>query len=1280
MRSSSPAAIAAAALLAAVAAPLRAADCGASAVFADIADAGRFAAADPRLEKAFDFLRGPVPATLKPGDRFEIDGSNCWAFVCDVELKPPAGELLFEAHRAFIDILAPLTGPETYGFTRTPETALAAFDEAKDITLFRGSGETRRLEPGQFAMFLPPYGAHAPGLSGDGPRTTRRLVVKVRASSVVERHAAVARRAAADGIVLLKNDGTLPLARGSSVALFGAVDGLKPGGGGSSGVRAIRTVSLREGLEEAGFAIDQESRDAAVFVVAREALEGEDSPDGDFYLSEDELAELGRIKAAGFAKIVVLCCGGHAFDLGPFAKDDKVGAVLFAWYPGGEGGAAVGDVLSGKVNPSGRLAETFAARVADYPTDAGFRESRWYVPYEEGIFVGYRYFETIPGAKEKVVYPFGHGLSYTTWKIEPVAPLSQGACQNLNVRVRVTNTGSVPGRRSVLCYTSQTGGVAEHPAIELRAFAKTSLLAPGASEELDLSFSRDDLAYFDDDEASPTVGSWVVDRGAYKILVGGSVRDVAEAASFEVPEPVVISSPGLKLQADRLARQLRADGTYRDLPVEYPGHREAADLTPVRTNATADVKATLFDVADGKATLDDFLDQMSLQEMLHLLFGHLREDPCGTGSIGALAKFGIPAVQTCDGPAGVRREAASTFFPCAALLACTFDHAILREIGGVIGDEAAEAGFDVLLAPGLNIHRHPLCGRNFEYFGEDPLVSGVCAGEYVKGVQSRGVGATVKHFAGNGRETTRRIQKDVVSERAFREIYLRGFERAMKGAGPWAVMTSYNGVNGYNAGENHGLVTGILRDEWGYGGVTMTDWLTTIPMWREIGAGNDLKMPKDIEDTQRDMMPRGGAVDEALFAYRRRYLSLSRVRESAKRVLSLVMKTRRFAREKAARDSGRPLAANPDYDRRPPAPGVKIVLELRPGPDNPRNSEGAFMPLKDGRIMFAYTRYYGSSGHDHATADIVARYSSDMGATWSNEDEMLFKNHGGMNVMSVSLLRLASGEIAAFYLVKESEDDCRPVMRRSFDEGRTWTDPVLCITDDVAYWVLNNDRVIQLRDGRLLMAVARHEFPGGVFDNVGAVTTYLSDDNGATWRRGGPLIEVRAPNGRRFSAQEPGVVELKDGRVLLWMRTDAGSQYMCLSSDGGETWTSPKPSWLVSPRSPASIKRLPAGDLLAIWNDHTGLSIGKARTPLASAVSRDEGETWGGVRLIENDPGGRFCYTAIQPAGDGSMLLAYCAYDALGHTRIVKVPLEWFYGNLEKGEQKKKGGVDVDSL
>jgi len=351
-----------------------------------------------------------------------------------------------------------------------------------------------------------------------------------------------------------------------------------------------------------------------------------------------------------------------------------------------------------------------------------------------------------------------------------------------------------------------------------------------------------------------------------------------------------------------------------------------------------------------------------------------------------------------------------------------------------------------------------------------------------------------------------------------------------------------------------------------------------------------------------------------------------------------------------------------------PAVGVHIGLELPPGPNNPRNSEGAFLPLKDGRILFAYSRYYGTSKSDHATADIAARYSSDKGKTWTANDEIIVKNEGGMNVMSVSLLRLQTGEIALFYLRKNSTVDCRPVLRLSSDEGKTWGEPTICITDEIAYFVLNNDRVIQLKDGRLLFAVSKHGSPTEKGFTPGTVYTYTSDDNGKTWKRGKSALEIHAPNGHRYVAHEPGVIQLKDGNILLWIRTNAGCQFMSHSNDRGETWHPPQPTWLRSPTSPASIKRLPStGDLLAVWNDTESRAAlkkpvsGERRTPLAAAISRDEGVTWSHVKLLENDPDGWFCYIAVEPLDDGTVLLGYCAYKGLAHTRLVKVPVEWFY-------------------
>lgn len=301
--------------------------------------------------------------------------------------------------------------------------------------------------------------------------------------------------------------------------------------------------------------------------------------------------------------------------------------------------------------------------------------------------------------------------------------------------------------------------------------------------------------------------------------------------------------------------------------------------------------------------MDKFLDQMTLDEMLYLCYGHPGADPNGTGSIGALAKFGVSAAQTCDGPAGVRRSIKSTCFPCAALLASAFDPVLMREVGAALGREAAETDFDILLAPGLCIHRHPLCGRNFEYFSEDPLVSGASAAEYVKGVQSCGVGATLKHFACNNSETTRQFEKDVAGERAFREIYLRGFERAVKEAHPWAIMSAYSGLNGYNSSEHYGLLTGILRGEWGFDGIVMSDCHTSVPLWREVAAGNDVKMNTARNMFERRHAKEGFGVKEGVSAADSDFLTVESVCESVRRVCEMVMKTRRFARERAARQS-----------------------------------------------------------------------------------------------------------------------------------------------------------------------------------------------------------------------------------------------------------------------------------------------------------------------------------------------------------------------------------------
>jgi len=355
----------------------------------------------------------------------------------------------------------------------------------------------------------------------------------------------------------------------------------------------------------------------------------------------------------------------------------------------------------------------------------------------------------------------------------------------------------------------------------------------------------------------------------------------------------------------------------------------------------------------------------------------------------------------------------------------------------------------------------------------------------------------------------------------------------------------------------------------------------------------------------------------------------------------------------------------------PPAPppprkenGVTRILLLPPAPGNPRNSEGDFIQLKDGRLLFIYTHFTGG-GADHATAYLASRTSADGGLTWTDKDQVVVPNEGKQNVMSVSLLRLQSGEIALFYLRKNAWDDCRPYLRLSADEAKTWGEASLVIQPG-GYYVLNNGRVVQLKSGRLVAPVAKHTEPGGKFSGHGVVSCFLADDGGKTWHQSKTQLTGETAKGR-VVLQEPGVVELKDGRLLMFMRTTAGCQYRSLSSDGGETWSAAEPSDLISPCSPASIERIPkTGDLLVVWNNHEGIDAARRgkRTPFNVAISRDEGQTWEKVKTLEDDPGGWYCYTAVEFVGD-RVLLGHCAGQqktgGLNLTQITLFDIDWLY-------------------
>ena len=772
-------------------------------------------------------------------------------------------------------------------------------------------------------------------------------------------HIALSRQVAQEGMVLLKNDGPLlPLAPGSRVALFGkgSFDYVK-GGGGSGDVAVAYVKNLYNGLKEenvslyeplADFyrdyvagryaagdvpglmaepelpeALAAEARaaaDVAVIVLSRFSGEGWDRkpslylepdypwpdelnmpqkamsifPASDFYLTDAERAMVDRVCAHFDRTVLVLNVGG-VVDASWFREDERISATLLAYQGGMEGGAAAAALLTGRANPCGKLPDTFARDLSDYPSTEHFHDSPHYVDYTEDVYVGYRYFETLPGKAEKVCYPFGYGLSYTTFTIEVAGTGEKDG--RIQAAVRVTNTGGCPGKEVVQLYCCPPQGELQKPCRNLAAFRKTGLLAPGESETVELSVDVADLASFDDlGKIAPC--AWVLEKGTYRFYLGTSVRDAAELAyTYEQAENRVVSQLSSSLAPTHLAQRLLADGSYEALPAA-PSVDTDANLFQPLTAAQAEAVSPatrgrerwmlaqpypdgvqpLSAVAEGKLTLDEFTAQLSDGDLIHLLGGQPNVGVSNTFGIGNLPKYGVPNITTADGPAGLRllpeAGVCTTAWPCATLLAATWDEALVSQVGAAAAAEVRENNISVWLAPAVNIHRNPLCGRNFEYYSEDPLLTGRLAGAMVRGIQSQGVAATVKHFACNNKETNRKNSDSRLSQRALREIYLKAFEIIVREARPWAIMSSYNIINGRRASESRELLTDILRYEWGYTGMVMTDWWTRGEHYKEILAGNDLKMANGYPERVQEAMDQGTVTRGELEVCARRVLEL----------------------------------------------------------------------------------------------------------------------------------------------------------------------------------------------------------------------------------------------------------------------------------------------------------------------------------------------------------------------------------------------------------------------
>jgi len=619
---------------------------------------------------------------------------------------------------------------------------------------------------------------------------------------------------------------------------------------------------------------------------------------GDFYLSDAEAKMVADVTKAFPNVIVVLNVGGMV-DTSWFKTNETIGGVLLALQGGMEGGLAAARLLCGLENPSGKLVDTFAERLEDYPSSANFHESDVFVEYTDDIYVGYRYFETIPGASEKVVYPFGYGLSYTTFDVASASIEEKDG--KFSVCVSVTNTGSVPGKEVVQVYVSAPQGKLGKPGKVLVAFAKTALLQPGQTQQMTLSFDAYTFASYDDC-GKVAQSAYVLEQGVYSFYVGTSVRDTKKNAfEYTLTKDVVVEQLSTKCAPVNLSKRMLADGTFETLEQKAPIDTDATILpaemkmTELQTEGmAADIEFQkgyrlwamdesekvhdFMEVADGTCSMEDFMAQLTDRELAMLVSGQPNAGVADTFGFGNNRRYGVPNVMTADGPAGLRiqksRGVCTTAWPCATLLACTWNPEVVEAVGAAGGAEVKENNIAVWLTPAINIHRSPLCGRNFEYYSEDPFLTGKLAAAMVRGIQSNRVGTSLKHFALNNKETNRKECDSRASERAIREIYLKGFEIVVKESDPWTIMSSYNIINGYRASENKELLTDILRGEWGFKGFVTTDWWNRAEHYKELLAGNDVKMGCGYPDRLMKALELGAITREDLEISARKVLEM----------------------------------------------------------------------------------------------------------------------------------------------------------------------------------------------------------------------------------------------------------------------------------------------------------------------------------------------------------------------------------------------------------------------
>lgn len=648
--------------------------------------------------------------------------------------------------------------------------------------------------------------------------------------------------------------------------------------------------------------------DKAIIVIGRTAGEDRDNSAsrGSYLLSEDEEKLIEKVTSV-FDKVIVILNVGAVIDM-KWVDTYNVSSVLYVWQGGQCGGKACCEVLTG-YSPCGKLADTIAYDINDYSSTANFGGKERNI-YKEDIYVGYRYFETFD--REKAIYPFGFGLSYTTFDISSKAYYED---DKIVIDATVTNTGDYDGKEVVQVYFGAPNGKLGKASYELIAYAKTKMLKKGEKQTLRLEFSVDDMCAYDDSGITGNKSCYVLEEGQYIVYVGNSVRDSEPVLVYVQTELEVVKKCVQALAPTiPFERMKNEDGkiVYEDTPLaEYDLSKRINDNLPTDIAYTGNKGIKLDDVRNGKNTMDEFIAQLTDDELCCLVRGEGMNSPkvtpgtgCAFGGVtNELIDYGVPVICGTDGPSGIRMDCGllATSMPNGTCLACTFNDELVSDLYALEGVEMTAYEIDVILGPGINIHRSPLNGRNFEYFSEDPYLTGKMAAAISRGLNRVGVFATIKHFMANSQEWYRHTNDSVLSERAVREIYARPFEIAVKEGNVLSIMTAYNAVNGYHAASNYELTKTLLRDDWGYEGFVMTDWWAHVTNLDKSTSTSDFaSMVKAQNDIYMVMENAKNNNDNLKASLENGYITRGELQTCAKRICEFAMKTHAYERFKAS--------------------------------------------------------------------------------------------------------------------------------------------------------------------------------------------------------------------------------------------------------------------------------------------------------------------------------------------------------------------------------------------